>query len=88
MRFLIFIFFVSFFSCRNPEVAKQEEPKSELSILSEAISRTPKDTDLLEKRAAWFLNNNNLESALMDYKECVKLAAKNREFGVRYLVGF
>ena len=57
-----------------------KEDNKELTLLSEEISKTPEDAELLEKRAIYFLNNNNLESALMDYKECVKLSADNSNY--------
>lgn len=74
---LVFIFLVLFFGCTHPEQVEQENSKSQLTILSEAISEDPTNVISLAKRADYFLSNDNFESALMDYKECLALDVSN-----------
>jgi len=78
-----FIFFISFFillSCNNQRQQEKEKPRSELAILSQAISASPNTPVNFVKRAEYFLAKDNLESALMDYKECVKLSPTNGDY--------
>ena len=86
MRFLLFISFIVLLACNNHVEKKQENPKSVLTLLSEDISNTPNNPALFVKRAEYFLSENNLESALMDYKECVKLSPENG--GYHYEVAY
>ena len=80
MRFIFFISFVILLSCNNHKQEKQEKPRSELAILSQAISTLPNKPEHFVKRAEYFLEKDNLESALMDYKECVRLSPNNGNY--------
>ncbi len=80
MRFIFFISFFILLSCNNQKQEKQEKPKSELAILSQTISTSPNNPEHFVKRAEYFLEKDNLESALMDYKECVKLSPDNGNY--------
>jgi len=80
MRFIFFISFFILLSCNNQKQEKQEKLRSELAILSQAISTSPNNPAHFVKRAEYFLAKNNLESALMDYKECVKLSPTNGNY--------
>ena len=52
---------------------KQKEQKSEIQILSEKIAQNPTDIDLLYSRVDYNRSKNELESALFDLKEIVRL---------------
>jgi len=80
MRFIFFISLFIFLCCNNQKQEKQKEPISELAILSQAISTSPNNPAHFVKRAEYFLSKDNLESALMDYKECVKFSPNNRNY--------
>ena len=80
MRFLLFISFIALLACNNQSEQGQVYPDSELTILSKEIAKSPNNPQLFIKRAEYFLSENNLESALMDYKECVKLSPNNGQY--------
>ena len=80
MRFIFFISLFIFLCCNNQKQEQQKEPISELAILSQAISASPNNPAHFVKRAEYFLSKDNLESALMDYKECVKFSPNNRNY--------
>ena len=52
---------------------KQKEQKSEIQILSEKIAQNPTDIYLLYSRVDYNKSKNELESALFDLKEIVRL---------------
>ena len=52
--------------------------KSEITLLSEKISLNPNDINLLYKRVEYNKSKNNLESALYDLKEIVRLDSLNK----------
>ncbi|MBC8266021.1 MAG: tetratricopeptide repeat protein [Flavobacteriales bacterium] len=59
---------------------KNLKPKSELALLSEDITKNPNNPSVFIKRAIYFEAKDNLEAALMDYKECVRLAPNNEQY--------
>ena len=52
---------------------KQKEQKSEIQIFSEKIAQNPTDIDLLYSRVDYNRSKNELESALFDLTEIVRL---------------
>ena len=56
MRFIFFISFFILLSCHNQKQEKQEKPRSELAILSQAISASPNNPEHFVKRAEYFLD--------------------------------
>jgi tetratricopeptide (TPR) repeat protein len=70
VRKIAFIAFLIIASCSSNE---EKQLKSEIQILSEKIAQSPKDIDLLYSRVNYNKSKNNLESALFDLKEIVRL---------------
>jgi|MDSW01.2.fsa_nt_gb tetratricopeptide (TPR) repeat protein len=81
MKYIFLSYFLIFFSCTNQEnnIVK-EELQSELVILSKAISVAPNSSENYLNRAKYFTSKDNLESALLDYKECVSLSPDNYKY--------
>ena len=74
IRKIAFIALLILASCSSfPE----KEQKSEIQILSEKIAQNPTDIDLLYSRVDYNKLQNNLESALFDLKEIVRLDSLN-----------
>ena len=59
---------------------KNNNEKSEIVLLTEAIQNDPANTILLLDRANYNKELNNLESALFDLNQCVKLDSLNSDF--------
>jgi tetratricopeptide (TPR) repeat protein len=74
IRKIAFIALLILASCSSSE---EKEQKSEIQILSEKITQNPTDIDLLYSRVNYNKSKNNLESALFDLKEIVRLDSLN-----------
>ena len=74
IRKIAFIALLILASC---SFSKEKDKKSEIQILSEKIAQNPSDIDLLYSRVDYNKSNNNLESALFDLKEIVRLDSLN-----------
>ena len=74
IRKIAFIALLIFTSC---VFTKDKEPKSEIQILSEKIAQNPSDIDLLYSRVDYNRSKKNLESALFDLKEIIRLDSLN-----------
>lgn len=72
-RIAFFAFFL-IYSCNSNE---SKEQKSEIQILSEKIVQNPIDLELLYARVDYNKSKNNLESALFDLKEIIRLDSLN-----------
>lgn len=75
--FLIFAIVLS--ACQS----KKEEKtviNSPIATLSKAIAEHPNNPKVYEDRAIYFENNNNLEGALSDYLEMLKLVKNNENY--------
>ena len=75
MRFFIVPFLLIFLSCGVEQ--NSENAKSSISLLSEAILKSPDNIDLLQQRKVLFLKNDNLEAALIDQEQIVSLDSSN-----------
>ena len=75
MRFFILPFLLIFFSCGLEQ--NSENAKPSISLLSEAILKSPDNIDLLQQRKVLFLKNDNLEAALIDQEQIVSLDSSN-----------
>ena len=71
---IAFIALLIFSSCSYFE---ESEKKSEIQIISEKIANNPTNINLLYIRSDYNKSKNNLESALYDLKEIVKLDSLN-----------
>jgi tetratricopeptide (TPR) repeat protein len=71
------IAFIALFILTSCGSYQQKEQKSEIQILSEKIIQNPTDIDLLYSRVGYNRSKNNLESALFDLKEIVRLDSLN-----------
>ena len=81
MKYIFLSYLLILFSCNNQENDNvTEELQSELIVLSKAISLSPHITENYLNRAKYFASKDNLESALLDYKECVSLSPDNYEY--------
>ena len=78
MRIIALVTLLTFFACSTTE--EKTEIKSEISLLSESIQKDPTNTNLLFARATYNNKHNNLESALFDLNQCVKLDSLNDFF--------
>mgnify|MGYP001308482386 CR=1 FL=1 len=74
IRKTAFIALLIIFSCSSLE---EKEQRSEIQILSDQILQRPKDIGLLYNRVSYNRSKNNLESALFDLKEIVRLDSLN-----------
>jgi len=70
IRKLLFFGFLVIFSCHLPEKKVQ---KSEIQRLSEEVAKNPANISSLYARVYYNLSEGNLESALYDLKEIVRL---------------
>jgi len=66
--YFAFLFFSS--SC---SLFEEKEQRSEIQMLSDEITQNPRDIKLLYNRVSYNRSRNNLESALFDLKEIVRL---------------
>ncbi len=71
------IAFIALLILTSCNYSLEREKKSEIQILSESIDRNPTDIDLLYSRVNYNKARNNLESALFDLKEIVRLDSSN-----------
>lgn len=74
IRKIAFSALLIFYSCSS---SKEKKPKSEIQILSETIAQNPTDLVLLYNRVDYNISKNDLESALFDLKEIVRLDSLN-----------
>ena len=78
MRNIAFVAVLLLSACGVNDTDKNK--KSEIVLLSESIENDPTNTTLLLDRAKYNKNRNNLESALFDLNQCVKLDSLNNTF--------
>lgn len=78
MRKVLYLVLLFVYACGVTEDKKEE--KSEIVVLSEKITQDPLNTSLLLDRVNYNLSKNNLESALFDLKECVRIDSLNPKF--------
>ena len=78
MRIIALVILLTFFACGRTE--EKKEIKSEISLLSESIQKDPTNINLLLGRATYNKKHNNIESALFDLNQCVKLDSLNHSF--------
>ena len=79
MKVIFFLSFVVFIAC-NDKIEEKQEQQSVLTLLSKEIALTPNNPELFVKRAEYFITENNLQSALVDYQQCLKLLPSNGHY--------
>ena len=70
------LFLLLIFSCISPE----NNTKTDYELLCSKIEKEPTNTSFLFERAQYNINANNLESAIIDLKQCVQLDSVNPLF--------
>ncbi|MDC0249281.1 tetratricopeptide repeat protein [Flavobacteriales bacterium] len=78
MRIIALVILLIFLSCNITN--ERKEIKSPIDLLSESIHKDPTNTNLLFARATYNKKHDNLESALFDLTQCVKLDSLNHTF--------